>query len=106
MHLNNSVTIYHFDDDTGTYSKSIYKAYTFETKKHQSSSSVNSSGEEDKSVLIVRIPTSDTLDIMPGDRVVTGICNDEIPPKGGFWRVVLTGDRRIGFNPHWRLECE
>ena len=106
MTCNNSVTVYKYNDDEEVYTRNIYRAYVFETRRNTDAGNVSSSGRSESSRVIIRIPTSENLNIVPGNRIVIGDCTDEKPPKDKYYRVTVCGDRRYGINPHWRLECE
>lgn len=107
MTCNSAITLYQYNDEAEKYKRVVINsAYIYEETAAKSDNNVNSGGRADSSALKIRIPTNSDYKIKIGDRVVVGKCAQASPPRDMYYRVMKIFDRRIGKNPHWRLECE
>lgn len=98
--VNNSITIYHLNDNEewccNIYSKaSIYKALGILGEK---------AGIKNSDTLKIRIFTNKDIMLHKDDYIYIGI-GDMIPDKAKCFKVKEFADRRIGANPHWRIEA-
>ena len=107
MTCNSAITLYQYSDEAEKYQRTVINsAYIYEETAAKSDSNVNGGGRADSSAIKIRIPTNSDYKIKIGDRVVVGICAQTSPPRDTYYRIMKIFDRRVGKNPHWRLECE
>lgn len=101
MITNGSITIYHYDEEGGTYTPYIYRDASIYSGVRVA---VKNSGFVNDSFLRIRIATENDILIGTDDYVYIG--ETEAPvDKSVCMKVVAYGDNRRGALPHWRIEC-
>lgn len=101
MITNGSITVYHYDEDSGNYELTVYpKASIYSGKRI----TVRGSGFVNDSFLRIRVPTDKEILISTDDYVYVGVTDAPID-KAACLKVMGYGDNRRGILPHWRIEC-
>ena len=102
MTTNDSVTIYHYDEEAESWSV----IYTGAAHTYLTCGGKPDKGMREDSEGVIRIPTEEDIPVQLGDKVVFGECTEPSPPKGQSYTVLQNADRRRGLNPHWRIEVK
>ena len=103
-----AAVIYHYDGDTGEYTKSISKKAT----AHNLIKSVpQERGFISSNIFKIRIFTRRALNICPGDYILLCTPGEArrapgSPDKGVCKKISAFSDNRIGYSPHWRVEAQ
>lgn len=103
MTCNGEITVYHCDEENGTYARYYFpEVFIGYTGKLISEKGGVSSGD----IARIRIPTPDDISFGKGDYVFFGKSLSEKPEKEKCLRIAAVRDNRFGANPHWRLDLE
>lgn len=107
MIANGSITLYSYDENSGTYTPCQYRNVSIYMKNASAGSNYGYSGRggfTDSNVCTVRIPTSAAIDISCDDYVYPGLAAGAID-KSKCLKVVSFSDNRRGSLKHWRIDC-
>lgn len=94
------ITLYHYDEDAEAWTicytgrAHIYLVHAVKVGKDMAKADTS----------VVRIPTIEELTINAGDKIVLGITDAPSPPPDGVLTITGWRDRRIGTQPHWRID--
>ncbi len=102
MRYDGTVTVYHYDEATESYSRCVYSGCSVHTVLKAVPSE---NGARYDNLCTVRIPADDVLPIGLGDYVFDGVGADG-PDKRSCRTVVRVCDNRRGILRHWRLDCK
>ena len=100
---NGSVTIYHYNEDEGTYNSTQYPTASI----YHGAKTVSQDGNLTKQGFCkIRIPTMERIDISTDDYIYLGLTDAELD-KSKCLKVMAFGDNRFGSRRmwHWRIEC-
>ena len=103
MKTNTYVTVWHLDESTGMYLRSIYKARAF-LEKRLAKSGIKQKGFFSGSRATLRIPLDQNAKVELGDYVRCDISYDEAPDRIGDLKVMQIAENNFGTNPHIRLQ--
>ena len=101
MISNGSITVYHYDDESGEYISTVYPEASIYRGKRIT---VRGSGFVNDSFLRIRVETEKEIPISTDDYVYLGSTDAPID-KNACMKVIGYGDNRRGNLPHWRIEC-
>ena len=101
MTCNNTVTIWHYDEETGVYTLETHHCWAHGKTKIVKSENGMVKADE----CVIRIPTRDDIIAAKGDYIKTGTWSDVKPPKESCLEIAAIADNRIGSDPHWRIDA-
>lgn len=101
MTCNDTVTIWHYDEETGRYNISHHDCWIHGKIKY----STGENGMVHANTFVVRIPTDLDIVATNGDYIKSGAWHDERPPKESCLSIIAVTDNRVGINPHWRIDA-
>lgn len=101
MTCNNKVTIWHYDEQTGTYSLSHYDCW----ERGKTKITQTENGAIKANIFVIRIPTTEEIQAVEGDYIKFGVWSDERPPKERCISIAAVTNNRIGSAPHWRIDA-
>lgn len=105
MTVNCKVTIWHFDESTGCYIRTVFdKAYA-DFKSKISKNRIKQRGFYNEDNAKVRIPTTKEIVASVGDYLYIGKSDSPIPDRSEAMKIVEISDNRKGGSPHYRLSC-
>ena len=105
MRSDNTVTIWHFENSSDKPVRKVFdKAYVDAVNKI-SKNGIKQMGFFNASGAVVRIPTSEILDISPGDYLALNEMKSELPPEDVGIKIIEVKDNRRGGQKHWRILC-
>ena len=104
MKSNKTVTIWHFEDSGTPVRKVFHKVYV-EAVNKISKNGIKQKGFFEASSAVVRIPTRENLNVLPGDYISLKEDNSEFPPVDSSFKIVEVKDNRRGGQQHWRILC-
>lgn len=101
MLFNNSVTLYHINDNS--YSKKYFvRACAFKENKINA----GNGGQVADNSLVVRIFTADTTEISPGDKFVLGHCESASPPENSHIILSVSSNHRGSLKTrHYKIKA-
>lgn len=101
--VNGSITLYHYDENSGSYTSMQYPSVSI----YHGSKTVTQDGNLiSQGFCRIRIPTAERIDVSTNDYVYLGITDAELD-KSICLKVMAFGDNRRGSKHmhHWRIEC-
>ncbi len=100
----NTVTFYHYDEDSEIWEKRVYRNATI---YRISEVSDDNAGRKKADTAKIRIFNNlSAVDVYINDYVFIGAAESLTPEKEKCLNVTLVCDRRVGTRPHWRIEAK
>lgn len=101
MTTNAEITVFHYDDKSDSYAV-VYAGAAYMYLTHGAEVG---KGLTKADVSRIRVPTTEEITVVNGDRVMIGIVkfgkNEEVRPAPDAMTITSWADRRYGANPHW-----
>lgn len=104
MRTDSFVTLWHLDEDTGEYERSIYPARVY-FEGRLSKSGIKQDGFYSGARGYVRIPAECKVEVSLGDYIRNGRSLDKFPDRINDLKVSKLADNRFGHNPHIKIFC-
>ena len=104
LRTNSVVTIWHFDD-SDTPKRRVFKNVHLDFTHRIDKNGIKQKGFFCADSAIVRIPTVEEIDAVPGDYICIGESLDEFPLADGSLKIVEVKDNRRGGQKHCRISC-
>lgn len=107
-----SITVFHLNDDTNEYEKRFFENLYFE---HTKGVSIEKLGEKSNNSGTIIIPTEDNVEIYEKDIVIEGKIEDKLDQdkrlaylksKYTIYEVIAVDDLRKGDLPHFEIEVK
>lgn len=106
MTTNADITVWHYNEEKETYSRSVFEHVSMHSVKKSVASLNARSGMRRNNSCKIRIPVTKNINVYIGDYIRRGIHAGNIPDRFSDMRVTEIADNRRGGIPHWRISCE
>lgn len=106
MLTNTDVTIWHIGYDKQTRMDTAKQVYKGRASCQADIITTVDNGLQSADVIKLRIPTTETLEISNGDRIVLELSEESTPPKEAFTILHFSDNRKLSQNMwHYKIIC-
>ena len=103
LSANGSITVYHYDEESGQYTRQIIKGASIFTR-YGAKFSDRGDGFIYNNKCVIRIWSSDMIDISTDDYILIGAGGEDFDRSECF-KVTSVTDNRRGLSKHLKIEC-
>lgn len=102
MISNSSVTLYHYDEATSTWERTVLSGVSIYCRS--GATATNSSFSPDN-YCVIRIPYQKSVSVLAGDYVYAGNASSKEPSLGHCFKVTSVSENLRGLSPHIKIIC-